>query len=194
MRRTRYCLLAIAMIVTVSCQSPLAPHESDQAAAATVATTQSGGPTAANGGGHYFLQNVFETQFAFSAVQNNGGAHGELHHQLTIDGVLIGFRGYVTCVTMDPVNHRAWIGGVITENLSEDPAFQTARHQPGHDIWFRVLDTGEGSDAPPDRTTFTGFEGDLGIQTSAEYCAVKPWADNNARTWPVTGGNIQVKP
>jgi hypothetical protein len=95
---------------------------------------------------------------------------------------------------MDPINRRAWIGGVITENLSEHPSFQTARHQPGHDIWFRVLDTGEGADAPPDRTTFTGFEGDLEIPTSAAYCAMQPWAEGDARTWPVTGGNIQVRP
>jgi hypothetical protein len=95
---------------------------------------------------------------------------------------------------VDAVNRRAWIGGVITKNLSEHPSFQAPRNEPGRDIWFRVLDSGEGAGADPDRTTFVGFEGDAGIITSAEYCAVQPWPDGNARTWPVTAGNIQVRP
>jgi hypothetical protein len=194
MRRTQFFLLAAAL-AAASCQSPTAPRALDGSSAATPDGSQLGGPTAAtNGGGHYSLQDTFDTQFAFTATQNAGGAHGQFHHSLIFGGLAVGFRGRVTCVTMDPINRRAWIGGVITENLSEHPSFQTARHQPGHDIWFRVLDTGEGADAPPDRTTFTGFEGDLEIPTSAAYCAMQPWAEGDARTWPVTGGNIQVRP
>ena len=36
------------------------------------------------------------------------------------------------------------------------------------------------------------FEGDLDIPTSAAYCALQPWAPDDARTWEVTAGNIQV--
>ena len=194
MRNVQIFVLAAAASVLAACQSPTAPRL-DTPGAAVSSDTAAGGPSAAaNGGGHYSLQNVLDTQFAFSAIENNGGVHGQLHVQLTDVSGVIGFRGRVTCVSVDPVNRRAWIGGVITENLSESPAFQTARHQPGHDIWFRVLDSGDGSDAPPDRTSFTGFEGDLNIPTSAEYCRQQPWADGNARTWPVTQGNIQVQP
>jgi hypothetical protein len=195
MRKVQLFMLAATASALAACQSPTAPRSLDEPGAAVVSGAAAGGPSAAaNGGGHYSLQNTFDTQFAFSAVSNNGGVHGKLHIQLTAGGLAIGFRGDVTCVSVDPVNRRAWIGGVITENLSEDPAFQTARHQPGHDIWFRVLDSGEGSGAEPDRTSFTGFEGDLMIPSSAEYCRQQPWADLNARTWPVTQGNIQVKP
>jgi hypothetical protein len=195
MRRLQFFMVAAAASALAACQSPIAPRSLDAPGAAVVGGSTVGGPTAAaNGGGHYLLQNAFDTQFAFSATENDGGVHGQLHVQLTAGGAAIGFRGRVTCVSVDPINRRAWIGGVITENLSEDPAFQTARHQPGHDIWFRVLDSGEGADAPPDRTSFTGFEGDLMIPTSAEYCRQQPWADGNARTWPVTEGNIQVRP
>ncbi len=86
---------------------------------------------------------------------------------------------------MDPVNHRAWIAGDLT--YSNDPSPITGI---GDDAWFRVLDVGD-STATPDRSTFLGFEGSAEIITSEEYCAVKLWAEGNARTWPVTG-NIKI--
>jgi membrane dipeptidase len=48
----------------------------------------------------------------------------------------------------------------------------------------------------PDRTTFVGFEGGGGIQTSAEYCAAQIWPNNppNDRTSPLSAGNIQIRP
>ncbi len=93
---------------------------------------------------------------------------------------------------MDPVNHRAWIGGVVTANRSTDPDVLTDIHEPGDDVWFRVLDSGEDHEVV-DRTSFFGFKGAAGIQTSAEYCEVTIWPDNDARTWPVTSGNISVR-
>ena len=70
--------------------------------------------------------------------------------------------------------------------------YSTERTQPGRDVWFRVLDSGEGQ-SEPDRTTFLGFEGDADIITSQEYCDLAIWPDDNARTSPVTEGNIQVR-
>jgi hypothetical protein len=95
-------------------------------------------------------------------------------------------------MAVDPVNHRAWIGAVITENTSTHPDFQQWYHQPGEDVWFRVVDYGEGSDAPSDRKTFMGFENTPGIPTSEVYCQLQIWPADDARTWPVTEGNIQV--
>jgi hypothetical protein len=119
---------------------------------------------------------------------------GEFHQSLERPTGTIDFHGSVTCLAFDETNHRAWIGGVITENRSTDPAFLLDLHQPGHDVWFRVVDYGEGANAQqPDRTTFMGFENTPGIPTSAFYCALKPWPDDDARTWPVTHGNIQVR-
>jgi hypothetical protein len=98
-------------------------------------------------------------------------------------------------VTFDPVNRRAWIGGIIKENRSTHPAFQVdTLHSPGLDVWFRVVDNGEGTSAPPDRSTTYGFKGSAGIKTSAEYCAVQPWPAGDARTFPVAQGNLQVRP
>lgn len=148
----------------------------------------------ATGGGEYQLLGTLPAKFAFAAVgRPDGSASGQIHHSVVLGGELIEFYGEVTCVSVDPVNDRAWIGGVITRNNSTHPSFLAARNQVGRDIWFRAVDYGEGSNAPEDdRTTFVGFEGDAGFITSAAYCAGQPWPEGDARTWPVTKGNIQV--
>ena len=150
-------------------------------------------PVGSSGSGTYALLGTTPTAFDFAAIATpNGGAVGELFVSTVLQGFAIEFEGDVTCVTVDPVNHRAWIGGVITANRSAHPSFTTERTQVGHDIWFRVVDYGEGTAAAADRATFVGFEGDLEIPTSAAYCALQPWAPDDARTWEVTEGNIQV--
>ncbi len=149
----------------------------------------------ATGGGHYLLAGFLDIKLSVSAVQDgNGNASGQFRQSLIFGGNLIDFKGRVTCLAVDSENGRAWIGGVVTQNLSEHPDFQTDLHEPGDDVWFRVLDSGEGSGADPDRTTFLGFEGAGGIITSEEYCEAQIWPDDNARTNPVTQGNIQVRP
>ena len=133
--------------------------------------------------------------FAFSArVKADGSASGHFTEKYASANGVVDFDGEVTCVGFDPVNNRAWVGGVITRNGSTNPAMQTAIHQVGRDVWFRVVDNGEGSGAANDRTTVFGFTGAAGITTSAQYCAVKPWAAGDANTWAVIEGNIQVKP
>ena len=162
------------------------------AVAASGQPRASDGATAVTGGGWYLLQGAFEVQFAFAAVQHaDGRASGSFHHQTEDSTGTIAFKARVTCVAIDPDNGRAWIGGVITRNESTSPAFNTEIHQPGHDIWFRVLEDGEGSEAT-DRTTFVGFESPA-IPSSASYCEQRIWPDGNARTWPVTAGNISVR-
>ena len=150
------------------------------------------GVTGVAGGGHYLLQNVFDVQFAFIALQlSSGRAFGGFHQHLATDSGTVDFTAVVTCLAVDPALGRAWIGGVIVSNNSTDPAFDTPIHQPGHDIWFRVLDNGHGHD-PADRTTFVGFEGV--IPSSESYCQQRIWPADNARTWPVTEGNISIHP
>ena len=107
---------------------------------------------------------------------------GNFHHWTESEGVTVDLRAEVTCVGIDPVLRRAWIGGVITENRSTDPDHQLTIHQPGQDIWFRMQDNGEGPDVP-DRVTFTGFKGSGGVITSAEYCERKLWLNEGQ---PVT--------
>lgn len=147
-----------------------------------------------SGGGHFDAG--VDVQFAFTALQTDadGTGAGNARHSAVLGGLLIEFHTRVTCVTFDAANNRAWIAGVITRNASEHPSFTGAIHQVGRDIWFRVVDYGEGRVAPqPDRSTFVGFEGSAGIITSAEYCAARLWPDNDERTSPVTAGNLQVQ-
>jgi hypothetical protein len=132
-------------------------------------------------------------QFSYHVIQSESGTHGRFHQRVDEGGgVIIDFDAETTCLAVDPVNHRAWIGGTVLKNESTDPDYQTDIHAPGRDVWFRVLDAPESID-PTDRSTFLGFQGAAGIQTSAEYCAARLWAANNARTWPVTSGDIRIQ-
>lgn len=163
-----------------------------QLAAALVLASAAG--TGTSGGGNFLLLNTIDASFNFNAVPTgNGGAVGHFFQSFVFQGQLVEFRGTVTCVAADTDTGRAWIGGVVTENNSTHPNFTTPRTQPGRDVWFRVLDAGEGAGANPDRTTIYGFEGDRGIITSEQYCAARLWLDGNANTFPVTNGNIQVR-
>jgi hypothetical protein len=189
MRWTTCGLLVTVLISVPACDSATAPPPQDPAFGV------GGGVVAsASGGGHYLLSEVLDIKFSFGAVaRGDGAAAGQFRQSLTLDGLLVDFHGRVTCLSVDPANARAWIGGVVTRNRSTHPDFQGEIFAVGRDVWFRVLDDGEGGGAV-DRTTFLGFEGGGGIITSAEYCETRIWPDDNARTHPVTGGNIQVRP
>jgi hypothetical protein len=146
---------------------------------------------AAIGAGHFLVADSLDVQFAFIATQHkDGSVTGTFHHR-TNDGLgTVDFDANVTCLSVDPLLGRAWVGGVITKNSSTSPDFTQPNQQPGHDIWFRVLE-GDESLGQGSRSTFIGFEG--AIPSSAAYCATRPWPDNNARTWPVTQGTIIVR-
>ena len=190
MRPCSFISVLVAAVFAAGCDSALAPPNQPQLHASYDANIgQSAGIT---GGGQYSLSGL-PAKFSVSAIRHpDGAATGEFRQFLDEGGgVVVDFHASVTCMAVDPVNHRGWIAGVITENRSTDPDFLTPIQQPGQDIWFRVLDGGDGGG---DRLTFTGFQGSAGIQTSAEYCETQPWPADNARTWPVTAGNISVRP
>lgn len=161
---------------------------------ASAATAASGRVVASTtGAGTLLVAGVLEVEFQYNAIgRENGTASGRFFHSVVLGGQMIEFTGAVTCVTMDAENHRAWVGGVVTANNSEHPAFLEEEHEVGRDIWFRVVDNGEGRNGVADRSTFVGFEGAAGIITSEEYCATQPWLDNDANTNPLVQGNIQV--
>jgi len=141
--------------------------------AVTAGSASSNVENSASGGGHYLVAGSLDVQFAFSAVQYNDGHVSGAFHDRTNDGLgLVDFDADVTCLAVDRDLGRAWIGGVITANRSTSPDFTDAVHQPGHDIWFRVLDSGQEANQQ-DRRTFVGFEG--AIPSSAVYCATRPW-------------------
>jgi len=191
--RSLPCVATLFFATTVAilgCQSPL---DSPSGGTADGSTNPEKVVARVTGGGHYLFAGVFDIQFAMSAiVRDDGTVSGSFHEQLTLEGQLVDIHGTVTCVTIDPVTRRAWIGGVVTENNSEHPDFTVDITQPGRDVWFRLLDTNDSN--VPDRLTFLGFEGGGGIITSEEYCEAAIWPDDNARTHPVTQGGIKVTP
>lgn len=135
-----------------------------------------------------------DLEFQFHAVQlHNGIANGQFRIFWANASGTNDFHGRVTCVSMDPVNRRAWIGGVVTQNNSTHPSGANPERQVGRDIWFRVVDNDGRNGATPDRLTVAGFEGAGGIITSAEYCATQAWADNDVNTWPGIAGDIRLR-
>lgn len=142
---------------------------------------------AATGGGHFLFSGFLDVQFGFSAVAKaDGSAQGSFHQSYTLNGLQTSYWGTVTCLSVDTATSRAWIGGVVTKVESDNPAARLV----GEEVWFRVVDNGQGQDAP-DRSTVFGFT--PLFETSAAYCAARPWPADDARTWPVTAGNIQVR-
>jgi hypothetical protein len=146
-------------------------------------TLAAGATAKVTGGGWFLFGGSIPMQFGFSAVvAGNGQAVGSFHHAYTDSEGSYEFWGTLTCLTYDAANHRAWIGGVLTKVSTTDPSFTLG---PGDDAWFLVLDSPDG-----DRSTAMGFVGIF--PSSAEYCRQQPWPDNNARTHPVTSGQITV--
>ena len=189
----------IPMLVTLAmaaCDSATSPPERLPPVSAALAVGKVGHST--TGGGVIDLTTALAgyARSTFSAVQHaNGKVSGRFRQVREVGGLLVDFHGEVTCVAVDAATGRAWVGGVVTQNNSTHPAFLTSIHEVGDDVWFRVVDYGEGANAPQaDRSTVYGFAGAAGIVASAEYCATKPWPANDERTFPLTAGNIQVRP
>jgi hypothetical protein len=168
--RTKRSLAALALLATIT----FGPTSAFAAGAGAKVT----------GGGWFLFASTIPMQFGFSAVvRPDGSAVGSFHHFYTDDVGDYEFWGTLTCLTYDAAAGRAWIGGVLTKVASTDPDVGLAA---GDDAWFRVLDSPDG-----DRSTAMGFVGIF--PSSAEYCRQQPWPDGNARTHPVTSGQITLQ-
>jgi hypothetical protein len=184
-------LFCVTFVALAGCESPAPTSISDSS---FEVMTSRGANTATSGGGFAQLPAGFTLmEFSFNVKSVPGGARGRFHEHYESAGGIVDFTGEATCVSFDPVNNRAWIGGVVTENNSTHPSMLTAIHEVGRDVWFRVVDNGEGNAAAGDRSTVYGFTGAGGITTSAQYCATQPWTAGDVNTWEVVEGNIQVK-
>jgi hypothetical protein len=135
------------------------------------------------GGGSFLFAGSIPMQYGFSAIVHaDGSASGTFHHAYSDGTFTYDFWGRVTCLSFDAATGRAWIGGLLTNVISTDP---DPGVYVGEDAWFRVLDSPAG-----DRSTSMGFVG--AIPSSEAYCAMQIWPDGNARTHPVTNGQITV--
>ena len=145
---------------------------------------RAGGASAVvTGGGSFLFAGTIPMQFGFSAVTRGDGAtFGSFHHAYADEVASYQFFGTLTCLAYDEATGRAWIGGVLTKVITDDPEVGLAA---GDDAWFRVLDSPDG-----DRSTAMGFVG--AIPSSEAYCETRPWPDDNARTHPVTSGQVTL--
>lgn len=177
MRQQRVFVALCAAVAAGACDQAVQP------VAPSLNVQQIGdGSILVTGGGQFEHPTLGTVTFSLSGVQDAAGtATGRFQQHWRFADVT--FKGDVTCLAVDLVNHRVWVGGVLTHSNDPDP---NPDFQPGGDAWFRGLALPAGS-GEPDRLTFLGFRGSAGIETSEEYCQVRLWADNNARTWPVTG-------
>lgn len=185
--RVRAFASAAAVLLLAACtEAPTRPELSYQSQSQTTKVT---------GGGAFLLQGLITVDFNYDVTAPLGdAATGTFHIYFEADGAVVDFDGAATCLSTDASTNRGWVGGVVTANRSTHPAFTNpVIHAVGADVWFRVVDYGEGSKAAADRSTTFGFRGAAGILTSAEYCAIRPWPAGDARTWPVIRGNVQVR-
>ncbi len=115
--------------------------------------------------------------FSFTAVtQPNGRVTGEAQLKSRASGALI--HAEINCLTV--VGNKAYIGGVVRH--SNNPLLV------GKPAVFRVIDNGEGANAPPDELSlFVTF-----VTPPSEDCN-GPTVQSLA-TRPIEAGNIQVKP
>jgi hypothetical protein len=177
------------LAVTVSACGPLAPSgakSGPDSEGPEQVMSESGVLEQVTGGGQFEHPLFGLVTFSLVAIRHlDGRVSGQFQQHQPAFGFT--YKGQVTCFAVDPLNRRAWIGGVLTQSNDPDPVTEV-----GDDAWFRVLDPGNES-AEPDRSTFMGFEQPPpGIVTSEEYCRLKIWPDQNARTWPVVHGNIVI--
>ena len=200
--RRAHLIFTAGAVAALACEQPSLPTLVGTGAdRAAVAADDSHGVVAkAQGEGVVDLRsaNAGLMSFQFDAKQRaDGSADGEFWQYRESAAGTVEFTGRVTCVTFDPANHRAWVGGIILENRSTNPAFQVdTLHLAGMDIWFRVVDYADAAVPEPDRSTVFGFKWSAGIKTTPEYCQLQPWPDTptrDARTFPVLEGDIKVK-
>jgi hypothetical protein len=172
--------------LTLAC-GPLAPNGSRLPSEQDVDVTSGGVVETVTGGGQFVHPSFGTVTFSFVAIRHaDGRVSGQFQQHQPFFGFT--YKGEVTCFAVDQVNHRAWIGGVLTYSNDPDPVTEV-----GDDAWFRVLDLGQ-ADEGLDRSTFMGFEQPPpGIVTSEEYCQLQIWPPNDARTWPVAHGNVVIQ-
>ena len=153
--------------------------ETSAAASAILATVTGSGHVMRNLTGEDEL-----TTFSYNATQRaDGTAHGEYEYHFRAADFFI--HGTVTCASV--AGNAGWVGGVIDKIVSGDPADQSL---VGTEIWWRVVDNGEGSNAAADLTTSLLFAIPGLPITAASWCLNQ---DVRGVLRDVLHGNILVR-
>jgi hypothetical protein len=135
------------------------------------------GPSA-NGQGTILLNymNGEPQHFSFHALTDaDGNVSGSWESKSP--GQDIRTHGTITCIKVLADGKTAVLSGVVTHIVGDGyPGLTT-----GTPIWFKVQDNGEGANSAGD--TFTDY-----------FFGLAGCVDYGGTPYPITGGNIQVKP
>jgi hypothetical protein len=171
-------LIMTGIAIWASCAVPVEPLTS-AAVSPVVAQVVGSGHVMRNLGAGDEL-----TTFSYSAVARaDGTAQGEYEYHFRAADFLI--HGSVTCASVS--GNAGWVGGVIDSIVSADPADQAL---VGTEIWWRVVDNGEGANEAADQTTSLLFAVPGLPITAASWCANQ---DVRGVMRDVLAGNIQVR-
>jgi hypothetical protein len=117
---------------------------------------------------------------AFNVVQGpDGQVHGLWHHQFRSRRSRGRIMVEVGCMSVS--GNEAWFAGRAVQAGAEGNI--------GRYFGLRVIDNGEGANAPPDEMTRTvWFQYDP--QVAWDFCSNMP---TDSPVWPLDGGNVQVR-
>ncbi len=119
--------------------------------------------------------------FSFTAKRfADGSVEGQWERIRRQDGNAADSKshGVVTCFTI--IGNQAWVGGMATSGVASDP--------PNNETAFRVVDNGQGKNAPADQMSLQFVSGGPGF--AAGYCDATP---ESPALRDIESGNIQVK-
>lgn len=163
-----------AMLLSVACaDTPTTPTD-----LSPVFAKGGVGPSVTGSGSFVFVGN--NRTFSFTArIRADGSVDGQWQRVTHVGGPAQSkSHGKVTCLTV--VGNEAWIGGFKTSGTTfVDP--------PNNEVFWRVVDNGQGRNAPADQMSSQGVGRPPG--SAANYCANTPLG----ALFDVTAGNIQVR-
>jgi hypothetical protein len=129
-----------------------------------------------------FIFGAFNRTFSFTArIHADGSVDGQWQ-RVTHNGLPGQSRshGKITCLTI--IGNQAWLGGFKTLSTSGGV------EPPNNGVIWRVIDNGQGRNAPADQMSGQGVN--RPPENVASYCAAAPTGDI---LFDLAAGNIQVR-
>lgn len=170
----RVLLLSSLILVVAACDSPTQPAGD---AGAPSLSVSAGVEASATGAGHFTNAAGHYRRFTFSALrQSDGSVHGVFQLKGSTGNNM---HGTVTCITV--VGNTARVGAIV------DQAVGTVAQWTGHNVYFTVVDHGEGRGAQ-DLFSLVATRLSPNFREDLHHCA----QGFNLALVPFENGNIQV--